>query len=251
MVHPDVRRMLLLSKSTTEGMRALALWIAMHIDISEHHEDADTRQKADDLVALLTPVAKSYITERGFLNISESMQVTGGAGYTTDWSIEQYMRDSRIGLIYEGTNHIQALDLVGRKLPMAGGRLYQVFNGEISALIKANADNPAMAEFLGPLKEASKALAQVTMALAEKGMKDPEEAGAVASNYLNIFALVALAYCWCRMVSHSLNHESKLSPTKIKTARFFFRHVLPGYKSLLDIVAAGKAEMMDFDLDEF
>ncbi|MEZ4466322.1 MAG: acyl-CoA dehydrogenase family protein [bacterium] len=142
--------MLLNVKASTEAMRALLFHVAMHLDAPPTTTPTRPMCAPGDLVALLTPVVKAWTTERGFLNVSEAMQVMGGSGYTTDWSVEQYLRDSRIAMIYEGTNHIQALDLVGRKLPMGGGRLMKTFAAEVTGFIKANADTPAMGEFLGP-----------------------------------------------------------------------------------------------------
>ena len=249
LVHPDIRRMLLNVKATTEGMRGLASWIAINIDLSRHAE-GQAQQDAADLVALLTPVVKSYCTEQGFENISEAMQVCGGAGFTTDWSIEQYMRDERIAMIYEGTNHIQALDLVGRKLPMAGGRLMQVFSARVTDLIRSAADDPLMDEFVEPLKAVSKTLSATTMALAERGMQDMEEAAAVASNYLNLFAYCAMAYSWARQAQASINETSPFHKAKIKTARYFMAKVLPKYHGLLPLIEAGKGNMMDFDVEE-
>jgi len=251
LVHPDVRRMLLNVKASTEAMRALIFYIAMHIDVSHHHPDEAVRQRSDDLVALLTPVAKGWITERGFANVSEALQVMGGAGYTQDWSVEQYLRDSRISMIYEGTNHIQALDLVGRKLPMAGGRLVRTFSAEVIEFIKENSGNEAMAEFVGPLKQASKDLSDLTMQLAMKGMADQEEAGAVASNYLSVFGLTAGAYLWARMAAHALTRDDRFAHTKLKTARYFFQQILPETKSLIAVIAVGKKNMMDFGAEEF
>ncbi|MCB9544610.1 MAG: acyl-CoA dehydrogenase C-terminal domain-containing protein [Myxococcales bacterium] len=250
LVHPDVRRMLLNVKASTEAMRALLFHVAMHLDASHHHPDEAERVRSSDLVALLTPVVKAWTTERGFLNVSEAMQVMGGSGYTTDWSVEQYLRDSRIAMIYEGTNHIQALDLVGRKLPMGGGRLMKTFAAEVTSFIKANADTPAMGEFLGPLKAASKELSELTMQLAMKGMADPEEAGAVASNYLTVFGLTAGAYMMARMAAYALTREDRQARAKLKTARYYLHNILPETKSLIAIIGAGKAHMMDFDADE-
>jgi alkylation response protein AidB-like acyl-CoA dehydrogenase len=250
LVHPDVRRMLLNVKSTTEGMRGLAYWVGMHMDISQHHPDEATRQRSDDFVALLTPIVKSFCTERGFANVSEAMQVTGGAGYTTDWSIEQYMRDSRIAMIYEGTNHIQALDLVGRKLPQANGRLIKGFVDEIKRFIGEHKEDASLAEFLGPLKDASKTLGEVTMQLAMKGMQDPEEAAAVASNYLNLFGLTALAYIWAHQVAACIGKEGRFYRSKIKTARYFYNMILPESAGLVAIISKGKDHMMAFEVDE-
>jgi alkylation response protein AidB-like acyl-CoA dehydrogenase len=251
LVHPDVRRMLLNVKASNEAMRALIFYISMHIDVSHHHPDEAVRMRSDDIVALLTPVAKGWITERGFANVSEAMQVMGGAGYTQDWSVEQYLRDSRIGMIYEGTNGIQALDLVGRKLPMGGGRLVKTFSAEVADFVKQQAENTALAEFITPLKDASKELSALTMTLAMKGMADPEEAGAMASNYLKVFGLVTGAYLWARMAAHALTRDDKLARTKLKTARYYFQHVLPETKALSVLIARGKQDMMAFEVDEF
>ncbi len=251
MVHPDVRRMFLNIKSTQEALRGLAYWIGVNLDLAHSHPDAKVREDADDLVALLTPIMKSFGTERGFLNINEAMQICGGAGYTTDWSIEQYLRDSRIALIYEGTNHIQALDLIGRKLPRNNGQLYMKFNEHISSFIRENKDDAAMAEFIAPLKEASKRLGQVTMNLGMKGMQDPEEAAAVASPYLNLFAYTALAYVWCVQVKAALGRGDAYGATKVKTARYYFQNVLPESDALVKIIEAGKANIMDLSVDEF
>ena len=250
LVHPDVRRMLLNVKSTTEGMRGLAYWVGMHMDIAQRHPDETVRQRSDDFVALLTPVIKGYCTERGFANVSEAMQVTGGAGYTRDWSIEQYLRDARIAMIYEGTNHIQALDLVGRKLPMANGRLIKGFVDEIKRFLGEHKENPAMAEFCAPLKQASKVLGDVTMQLAMKGMQDQEEAAAVASNYLTLFGLTALAYVWAHQAAAALGREGRFYRAKIKTARYYMNMVLPEADALVRTIGCGKEHMMAFDVDE-
>lgn len=251
LVHPDVRRMLLNIKSTTEGMRALTTYVAKQSDLSHHHPDEAARQKADDLVALLTPIVKSYCTERGFANISEAMQVCGGAGFTTDFPIEQFMRDERIALIYEGTNHIQALDLVGRKLPTKGGRLVRTFAGEITNVIRECKDDERMAEFVAPLKQASKTLTEVTMQLASKAMADREVAGAVASNYLNVFALTALAYMWVLQARAAIEGNTRFERSKLKTARYYMHNILPEMDSLVALIAAGKDHMMAFEDDEF
>lgn len=253
LIHPDVRRMLLNVKATNEGMRGLAYWAGFFLDLAEHGEDEEIRAEADDLMALMTPVIKSFMTEKGFDNINDALQVTGGAGYTTDWSIEQHMRDARISLIYEGTNHIQALDLIGRKLPRGNGRLYMRFNQHITDFIRANKDDERMAEFIQPLKETSKKLQQATMNLSMKGMSDPEEGAAVASHYLNVFGFTAMAFTWALQARAAFDRldEGPFYATKIKTARYFFKHLLPEIDSLLTIIDAGKAAIMDFGEEEF
>ena len=163
------------------------------------HPDADRRQDADDLVALLIPVIKAYGTDRGFENVSEAIQVCGGAGYTKDWSIEQYFRDLRIALIYEGTNHIQALDLVGRKLPMGKGRLLMTFQQRVQQAMEEAGEHEEIAALLPPFQKAVGRVMEATQKLASEGAKDQELAAAVASNYLNLFALTALGFMWLKM----------------------------------------------------
>ncbi|NOY24237.1 MAG: acyl-CoA dehydrogenase [Oligoflexia bacterium] len=250
LVHPDVRRMLLNVKSTTDGLRGLVAWIAINYDVMNNSTDPDTQKKAADLVALLTPIIKSFGSERGFQNVSEAMQVMGGAGYTADWPVEQFMRDVRIAMIYEGTNHIQALDLVGRKLPMGGGRLMQTFAGEITALIRSSKDDPRMAPFLGPLKIEAKRLNETTMAMSMAAMKDNEVAGAVASNYLNQFALVTLGYVWCRQVQAALAlpEDDPMRRSKLQTARYYVDMVLPEAAMYAQKVSVGKGPMVDIDI---
>ena len=251
MVHPDVRRLLLNVKSTTEGMRALGFWVASHIDVSEHAETEAERQEADDIVALLTPVIKSYFTERGFQNVSDCVQVMGGSGYTSDWCVEQYLRDMRIGMIYEGTNHIQSLDLVGRKLPKDGGRLYKLFAKKIFRFVRDNQEVEGMNEFTKPLEKALNKLNETTMMMGMKGMQDPEWVASVSSNYLNAMSLTALGYMWARMAKASLGGESRFLRSKLKTARYFFSNILPEVDSIYSIMEAGKDNMMDFELNEF
>jgi len=251
LVHPDVRRMLLNVRASTEGMRALYLWVAIQNDLALNHADDKVREEASDIVTLFTPIVKSYCTERGFWNVSEAMQVCGGSGYTTDWCIEQYLRDMRIGMIYEGTNHIQALDLVGRKLPSKGGRAMRSFNERITQFIRDNKEDEAMQPFIAPIKEASKLLADITMnSLMSKAMGDPEEGGAVASNYLNLFALTTIAYLMGVQAKAALGREGRFYSTKLKTVHYFMHQILPEIHSLAAIIRKGKVHMMSFDIEE-
>ena len=252
MVHPDVRRMLLNIKVTNEALRGLATWLAIEHDVAHNHPDEDVRQESKDLVALLTPVMKSYGSERGFENISEAMQVCGGAGYTTDWNIEQYMRDERIAMLYEGTNHIQALDLIGRKLTRKNGRLFQTFNSRITELLRASKEHEEeLADIVGPLKEASKQLGQMTMGLATKAMEDREIVGAIASPYLNYFALTTLAYIWARNAHYAVANDVDDADRRLALARYYMHKVLPETKALAAIVEAGKGNIMEFDVEDF
>ncbi len=250
LVHPDVRRMLLNVKSTNEALRGLATWLSIHYDLSHSSPDEDQRRKSKDMVALLTPIMKSYGSERGFQNTSESMQVMGGAGYTQDWPVEQYMRDVRIAMIYEGTNHIQALDLVGRKLPKGSGRLLMTFAGEVQELIGNAAGNPELQWYAEELGKYAGRLQQVTMDLGGKMMADTELAGAAASNYLNFFALVTLGAVWLKQLTYlSGQEDSKLKKAKFQTANYFFRMVLPEANLFAKLSQVGKEPMMDFDVE--
>ena len=249
LVHPDVRRMLLNVKSTNEALRGLVTWIAINYDLIHKAPDEAGRKKASDLVALLTPIMKSYGSERGFVNVSEAMQVMGGAGYTQDWPVEQYLRDVRIAMIYEGTNHIQALDLVGRKLPMKNGRLLQTFAAEVQTLMGECAAHPELEPFVTALGKQAMRLQQVTMELAGKAREDAEEVGAAASNYLNFFALIVLGTVWLRQLKHLAGQEdSAMKRSKFQTGRYFFEMVLPEATLYAKLAGVGKAPMMDFDV---
>ena len=250
LVHPDVRRMLLNIKSTNEGLRGLATWIATELDIAHHHPDAEQRQKSADIVAILTPIIKSYGSERAFLNISDAMQVCGGSGYTTDWNIEQYLRDERIAMIYEGTNHIQALDLVGRKLPKDSGRLVRVFSGYITDMIRSASDIEEMDFLVAALKDVGKKLSSTTMDFGMKAMADREVAGAVGSHYLNFFSLVAMTYVWCVQAKYAIENDTPNKATKLKTAQYFVDKVLPEHHALLAYIGTAKSNIMDFDVEE-
>ncbi|MDX5298529.1 MAG: acyl-CoA dehydrogenase C-terminal domain-containing protein, partial [Gammaproteobacteria bacterium] len=228
-VHPDVRRMLMRQKVLNEGMRALALYVGHQLDVSHAHPDADARQKADDLVQLLTPVVKALLTDEGFNNANWGLQVLGGSGFTTDWPIEQLVRDGRITRIYEGTNGIQALDLVGRKLSLHGGRLIRTFFAELTHYLKNTPDAP----HAEALKGAVKALEQATLWLATNAPRDPEQAGAASTPYLRLLALTGLAWLWSRMAGVAQaaldqgQGNSALYESKLHSARYFFEKLLP------------------------
>lgn len=253
LVHPDVRRMLLNVKSTNEALRGLIAWIAINYDLAHNHPDESVREKADDLVALLTPIIKSYGSERGFLNTSEAMQVMGGAGYTQDWPVEQYLRDVRIAMIYEGTNHIQALDLVGRKLPRKGGRLLMNFAGEVQSLIEEASQFDELGPFVAELGKYAMRLQQTTMELGGKAQQDAEEVGAAASNYLNFFATVTLAVVWLKQLvflcKQGEDADAKTKAAKFQTARFYYDMVLPEATLFAKKAMVGKSVVMDFDID--
>ncbi len=256
-VHPDVRRMLLTGKAFCEGGRALSYWVGMNLDISLHHPDADKKKEADDLVQLMTPIVKAYQTDMGFEISSMAMQVHGGHGYIWEYGVEQYARDARIAMIYEGTNGIQALDLVGRKMGQHMGRYLRRFFHPVSEFIEANQTNADLQEFIFPLAKSFAKLQQATAVIAQKGMKDPIEAGAASSSYLRHFALVAMGFMWIQMAKTAQEKlasgegDKKFYESKIKTAKFFFARMLPESDWHFKAVMSGKDSLMDHDEDEF
>jgi len=250
-VHPDVRRMLMNVKSTTEAMRALCIYTAMKIDVAENHPNEEERQSADDFAALMTPVIKSYCTEKGFLNCSESLQVLGGSGFTKEYPLEQYLRDVRITLIYEGTNGIQALDLVGRKLTMHKGRLLQNFQKEVQKFVDDNKDDENLKSFIGPLQNALQEIMSSTMWLMQNGLQDPENALASASDYLNLLAISSMTYMWAKMAKHSVGKNEPIDKNKVKTGTYFMEKVMPELIMYSKKVQAGKSSMMDMEVAEF
>jgi hypothetical protein len=245
--------MLLRQKVMIEGCRALAYFTGLHLDIAHDHEDAEVRQQADDLVQLLTPVVKAFLTDEGFACANEGLQVLGGSGFTEDWGIEQLVRDCRITRIYEGTNGIQALDLVGRKLALGGGRAVRGFFALVEGSLKANPEAPHAAAVGKALKQ----LQQATLWIACEGMRDPEQAGAASVPYLRLFALTTLAWLWSRMAqtAHAAleggSSESVFYGAKLKSADFYMARVLTETDSLLAEVLAGKATLMAFSEEEF
>lgn len=256
-VHPDVRRMLLTSKAFIEGSRALSYWVGMNLDISHHHEDPAIRQKADDFVALLTPIVKAYQTDMGTEVANLMMQVYGGHGYIWEWGMEQYARDARIAQIYEGTNGIQALDLVGRKMAQSFGRLLRQFFHPVQDYIDKEQSNPALQEFIFPMAKAFAKLQQSTAIIAQKGLKNPDEAGAASVDYLRQFALVALAFMWCKIVQAAQEKlasgegDKMFFEAKLKTARFFMNRMLPEAEARFRMIQAGSESLMNHTADEF
>lgn len=256
-VHPDVRRMLLKGKAFTEAARALSYLTGMNLDIAEKHEDAAKRKEADDLVALLTPIVKAYQTDMGLEIAVECQQVYGGHGYIAEWGMEQYVRDARIAQIYEGTNGIQALDLVGRKMAQSFGRLLRRFFHPVQEFIEAEQANDAMQEFIFPLAKSVAKLQQSTAMIAQKGLKNPDEAGAASVDYLRQFALVAMAYMWCLMVKAALEKiesgegDQEFYKSKITTACFFMTRMLPEADARFKMVLAGASPLMELEEKDF
>ncbi|WP_376690486.1 acyl-CoA dehydrogenase C-terminal domain-containing protein [Wenzhouxiangella sp. EGI_FJ10409] len=256
-VHPDVRRMLMISRAFVEGARALAVFTALKLEIEHRHPDAGAREQAGHWVSLMTPIIKAYFTDMGFEVTSLAMQVHGGAGYIVDTGVEQFMRDARIARIYEGTNGIQALDLVGRKLTADNGETVKSFFTEVETLLAECADDDAMGEFTGPLTEATERLKQTTGLIYQKMAADPLEAGAASVDYLEMFALTAMAWAWTKqahIARQALDAEAGREAfyrAKLDTARFFMAKMLPGTHSLAESIAAGGDTIMALDESAF
>jgi len=251
-VHPDVRRMLLTMRACVEGARALAGWVAQELDRQSRAEDADARQASEDLVALMTPIVKALFTDFGSEAANLGMQVFGGHGYIRDNGMEQLVRDARIAQIYEGTNGIQALDLLGRKLPAHAGRMLRRFFHPAQAFVDSHKDDPAMAEFVTPLARALGGLQKITVHLAQTGLGKPEEAAAGATEYLRAFGLVALALIWARMAEVALAKaddadEADFYKAKLATARFYMQRILPQTAGLMGAIMGGGKTLMAFD----
>lgn len=257
LVHADVRKGLLRIKAFNEGMRALAYWVGIRIDVEHRHPDAAVRQDAEDMVALMTPVIKAFITDKGFDNTNVALQTLGGHGYIKEYGLEQYVRDARIAQIYEGTNAVQALDLVGRKLPMEGGRLVRRF----FEIVKADIDTASSADGLDDFAKALGAslyqLQKATMTLAERGFANPDEVGAAATEYLHLMGYVAVGWQWLRMATVSRDMlaagkgDKAFHEAKLKTARFYFTRLLPETATLLVAIQSGASSIMAMNAEEF
>ncbi|HEV8261603.1 MAG TPA: acyl-CoA dehydrogenase C-terminal domain-containing protein [Burkholderiales bacterium] len=248
-VHADVRRMLLTMRAHVEGMRALAQWVAQAFDRGERHPDQAIRHEAGEFVALMTPVLKAMFSDLGSECANLGIQVYGGHGYIREHGMEQYVRDIRIAQIYDGTNGIQALDLVRRKIG-AGGLAHRFFE-PVQHFFDASGADPSMTEFVQPLSEAFARLQQVTGWISRAAHADPEEAASVATEYLRLFGLVALAFMWAKMAAVALPRtdgpEAAFYRAKLGTARFFLQRLFPQEEALVKSILAGGRSLHDFD----
>jgi alkylation response protein AidB-like acyl-CoA dehydrogenase len=255
LVHPDVRRMLLTMRAYAEGCRALSVWVAAEHDHATRGTDRARREAADDFVALLTPVVKSLFTDLGSEMANLGVQVWGGHGYIRDNGMEQFVRDARICQIYEGTNGIQALDLVARKLPAHTGRYCRRFFHPLEAFLRTRAGDERMRPFVEPLGKAFARLQGATARVAEAGLRDPNEAAAAASDYLRLFGLVALGFVWARMAEVALDRtdgdDADFYRAKVATARFFFERLLPESGARFAMVMAGARTLMGYPDEAF
>ena len=250
-VHPDVRRMLLTMKALNEGGRAFSTYVAMQLDTAKFSEEATTRKRAEDLVALLTPVSKAFLTDLGLESAVHGQQVFGGHGYIREWGQEQLVRDVRITQIYEGTNGIQALDLMGRKVVGSGGALYKLFADEIRHFTATAGSE--LGEFVKPLNAALDNLDDLTAWVLDRAKNNPNEIGAASVEYLQVFGYTAYAYMWALMARTALakQGEDDFYASKLGTARFYFARLLPRIHSLSASVKAGSESLYLLDAAQF
>ena len=250
-VHPDVRRMLLLMKASNEGSRAFYLYVAKWLDAAKYSADANDKKVAEDRVALLTPVAKAFMTDLAFDAAVNGQQIFGGHGFVREWGQEQHVRDVRITQIYEGTNGIQAMDLIGRKTVACQGQLLAPFCAEINAFITENDARLMQLSLRDPLSNAVSILQKVTQKIIAIAANDVDAPGAAATDYLHLLGLVAYGYLWAMMAIAAENTQTTFASSKIKTAQFFMQHMLSQCSWLASKVELGSAVLMSFGEDEF
>jgi len=254
-VHPDVRKMLLTARAYAEGGRALAIYIALLLDKEVASDDEDERKECADLVALLTPIVKAFLTDNAWLATSHCMQVFGGHGYIREWGMEQYVRDARINMIYEGTNTIQSLDFLGRKVLSDNGKRFRKFGALVQQFIEDEGTDEAMQEFVNPLAELGDKVTKLTAELGMKAFANTDEVGGAAVDYLRVCGHLVFAYLWARMAKLALAQLASAQQggadpfyiAKLHTARFYFAKLLPETASLIRTARAGVAPLMAMD----
>ncbi|KQP13718.1 acyl-CoA dehydrogenase C-terminal domain-containing protein [Pseudorhodoferax sp. Leaf267] len=249
-VHPDVRKMLLTAKAYAEGGRALMMFCGVLLDKEHHHPDAKVRKDSGEILALLTPIVKAFLTDNGWAATTGCQQVFGGHGYIREWGMEQYVRDARINMIYEGTNTIQALDLLGRKVLSNNGASLRKFGKLVGALVEEEGVNEKMAEFINPLAMLGEQMTKFTTELGFKGLQNPDEVGAAAVDYLRVAGHLVFAYFFARMAQTALRAIAAGSTdpfytAKLQTARFYFAKLFPETASLMRTARGGSKALMD------
>ena len=253
-VHPDVRRMLLTARAYAEGARAFCSYVALEIDKELNHPDEAVRKDAADQVALLTPVIKAFLTDNAWIATSECLQVYGGHGYIAEWGMEQYVRDARINMIYEGTNTIQSLDLLGRKILMDNGAKLKKFGALIQAFVEDNGIDENMSEFITPLADIGGKVTKLTMEIGMKAFQNQDEVGAAAVPYLRVVGHLVFAYLFARMAKIALEKKDSGDTfyiAKLATARFYFARLLPETAMLIRQARSGSGNLMALDADLF
>ncbi len=256
-VHPAVRNMLLTQKSLAEGGRALIYFAAQQVDRAKLATTDEERQEAEDLLSLLTPIAKAFLTEVGVECASHGLQVFGGHGYIAEWGMEQNLRDARISTIYEGTTQVQALDLLGRKVLMTQGELLKRFTKKIHKFCQSHEGNAEMESYVKSLATSNKEWGDLTLQIGMKAMKDREEVGAAAVEYLMYSGYITLAWLWARQAEVALTKlaegtsEVDFYQAKLKTANFYFARILPRTKTLAEVMLSGSDSLMAMDSEHF
>ena len=249
-VHPDVRKMLLTAKAYAEGGRALAVFCAVLLDKELSHPDEQVRKDSGEMLSLLTPIVKAFLTDNGWTATSACMQVFGGHGYIKEWGMEQYVRDARINMIYEGTNTIQSLDLLGRKVLGNNGATLKKFGKLVAALVAEEGVNERMAEFINPVAYLGEQMTKFTTELGFKAFQNPDEAGAAAVDYLRVAGHLVFGYFWARMAQVALRQiaQGNTDPfyqAKLQTARFYFARLFPETAMLMRTARSGARVLMD------
>ena len=251
-VHPDVRRMLLTAKAYAEGGRALSTFCGLLIDKELNHPDEKVRKDSAELVALLTPIVKAFLTDNGWISTTAAQQVFGGHGFIKEWGMEQFVRDNRINMIYEGTNGIQALDLLGRKVLSNQGATLKKFGKLVAQLVEEEGVNEKMAEFINPIAVLGEQMTKFTTEIGFKGMQNPDEVGAAAVDYLRVAGHLVFGYFFARMAQVALRkiaegNTDSFYQAKLQTARFYFARLFPETASLMRTARAGSKVLMDTD----
>jgi acyl-CoA dehydrogenase len=256
-VHPDIRRNLMTIRAFNEAARALVIWTALKSDVAHRSSDKAEVQTAEDFLGLLTPVLKGVLTDVGFDNTVRAQQVLGGHGYIEEWGMEQFVRDARIAMIYEGANGIQALDLVGRKLAKDGGRAIMAFFAEVKSFIKDNEGDASMAPYLTGLKQGLSHLEQATLWFMQNAMAKPDNAGAGSYDYMHLFGLVALAFMWAHIakaviaIKPTANGDATALDAKLLLATYFMERIMPETSAHLSRISSGAATMMALEAEQF
>jgi alkylation response protein AidB-like acyl-CoA dehydrogenase len=252
-VHPDVRKMLLTAKAYAEGGRALQAFCAMLLEKEHHHPDEKVRKDSGDLLALLTPIAKAFLTDNGHIATNACMQVFGGHGFIKEWGMEQYVRDNRINMIYEGTNTIQSLDLLGRKVLSNNGATLRKFGKLVAQLVAEEGVNEKMAEFVNPIAYLGDQMTKFTTEIGFKGFQNPDEVGAAAVDYLRVMGHLVFGYFFARMAQVALRkiaegNQDPFYQAKLQTARFYFAKLFPETATAMRTARTGSKVLMDTDL---
>ncbi len=252
-VHPDVRRMLLTAKAYAEGGRALAIFSSVLLEKVHNHPDEKVRSESDEMLSLLTPITKAFLTDNGYQAATLCQQVFGGHGYIKEWGMEQFVRDARINMIYEGTNTIQSLDLLGRKVLGNNGATLKKFGQLVGTLVAEEGVNEKMAEFINPLAVLGEQITKFTTEIGFKGLQNPDEVGAAAVDYLRVAGHLVFGYFWARMAQVALQkiaegNTDPFYPAKLQTARFYFAKLFPETATLMRTARAGSKVLMDTDL---